>query len=205
MKIEKIIERYMGEDTYVVSDGATKKTFVIDPGARLVGIMDYVKREKLNVEYIILTHGHGDHITNTVPLKEATGAKIVAHINEKDILMDKNKNLSATLPSNNVEFAADIYVKDGDTMKIGEIKVKFIHTQGRTPGGMCIKTGNHMFTGDTLCAGSMGRTDFYGGNPSLMNKSLKKLTKQEDNVAIYPGHGLGSTIKIEKMTNPFMR
>ena len=205
MIIQKIVERSMGENTYVVGDSSSKKCFVVDPGASIIDIMDYVRKMDLQVEYIVLTHGHGDHITSVLNLKEKTNAKIVAHELEKEILVDKKKNLSAQLPSNTVELDADVYVKDNDTLKIGDMKLKFIHTPGHTPGGMCIKVENHMFTGDTLFAGSIGRTDFYGGNYKQMEKSLKKLEKHDGDTTIYPGHGPSSTLKIEKMTNPFMR
>lgn len=205
MILQKIVENRMGENTYVVGDEKTKKCFVVDPGASFIDIMNYVKKENMTVEYIILTHGHGDHITSALKLKEQTNAKIVAHIEEQEILMDKRKNLSASLPSNTIEFDADMYVKDNDTLKVGDLKLKFIHTPGHTPGSMCIKVQNHMLTGDTLFAGSIGRTDFYGGDYKKMEKSLKKLVKYDDDTNIYPGHGPNSTLKVEKMTNPFMR
>ena len=127
MLLEKIVESRMGENTYVVGDENTKKCIVVDPGANVIDIMNLVKRNDLNIEYIILTHGHGDHITNVLTLKEATNAKVVAHEEEKEILQDKKKNLSASLPSNTVELDADIYVKDNDTLKVGDMKLKFIH------------------------------------------------------------------------------
>lgn len=206
MILQKIVENRMGENTYVVGDENTKKCFVVDPGASFIDIMNYVKKMNFIIEYIVLTHGHGDHITNVLKIKENTNAKIVAHEAEKEIVMDKKKNLSASLPSNTVEFDADMYVKDNDTLKVGDLKLKFLHTPGHTPGGMCIKVDNkHMLTGDTLFAGSIGRTDFYGGDYGKMEKSLKRLKKQDDDIIIYPGHGPSSTLKIEKMTNPFMR
>ena len=205
MILEKIVESGMGENTYIVGDNNTKKCIVVDPGARFIDIMNFVKKSDLSIEYIVLTHGHGDHITNVLALKEATGAKIVAHEDEREILNDKRKNLSASLPSNTVELDADIYVKDNDILKVGDMKLKFIHTPGHTPGSMCIKIGNHMLTGDTLFAGSIGRTDFYGGDYKKMEKSLKKLGKHDDDITIYPGHGPSSKLKTEKMTNPFMR
>ena len=205
MILEKIVESRMGENTYVVGDESTKKCIVVDPGANFIDIMNFVKRKNLSIEYIVLTHGHGDHITNVLKLKEATNAQVVAHQDEREILLDKKKNLSASLPSNTVELDADIYVKDNDTLKVGDMKLKFIHTPGHTPGSMCIKIDKHMLTGDTLFAGSIGRTDFYGGDFKKMEKSLKILKNQDDDIAIYPGHGPNSNIKIEKMTNPFMR
>ena len=205
MILEKIVESRMGENTYVVGDEKSKKCIVVDPGANFVDIMNVVKRNNLEIEYVVLTHGHGDHITNVLKIKEATNAKIVAHEEEQEILLDKRKNLSVSLPSATVELDADIYVKDNDTLKVGDMKMKFIHTPGHTPGSMCIKIDKHMLTGDTLFAGSMGRTDFYGGDYKKMEKSLKRLKNQDDNITIYPGHGPNTTLKTEKMTNPFMR
>lgn len=205
MIVQKIVENHMGENTYVVGDENTKKCFVVDPGASLSDIMSYVNKMNFIVEYIVLTHGHGDHIASVLNLKDKTNAKVVAHELEKELLLDKKKNLSAQLPSNTVELDADIYVKDNDILKIGDMKLKFIHTPGHTPGSMCIKVDNHMLTGDTLFAGSIGRTDFYGGDYKKMEKSLKRLEKHDENITIYPGHGPNSTLKIEKMTNPFMR
>lgn len=205
MILEKIVESRMGENTYVVGDEKSKKCIVVDPGANFVDIMNVVKRNNLEVEYVVLTHGHGDHITNVLKIKEATNAKIVAHEEEQEILLDKRKNLSVSLPSATVELDADIYVKDNDTLKVGDMKMKFIHTPGHTPGSMCIKIDKHMLTGDTLFAGSMGRTDFYGGDARKMDKSLKRLKNQDDDIIIYPGHGPNSKLKTEKMTNPFMR
>ena len=205
MILEKIVESRMGENTYVVGDESTKKCIVVDPGANFIDIMNFVKRKNLSIEYIVLTHGHGDHITNVLKLKEATNAQVVAHQDEREILLDKKKNLSASLPSNTVELDADIYVKDNDTLKVGDMKLKFIHTPGHTPGSMCIKIDKHMLTGDTLFAGSIGRTDFYGGDYKQIMKSLRKLAKYDDNAVVYPGHGPTSTIGVEKRMNPYMQ
>ena len=205
MILEKIVESCMGENTYVVGDEKTKKCIVIDPGANFVDIMSVVKKNNLNVEYVVLTHGHGDHITNVLKIKESTNAKIVAHVNEEEVLIDRNKNLSAQLPGPLVEFDADEYVQEGDIIELGSLKLKVIHTPGHTKGGMCIKVGEHIFTGDTLFAGSIGRTDFYGGDYKQIMKSLRKLAKYDDNAVIYPGHGPTSTIGVEKRMNPYMQ
>ena len=102
------------------------------------------------------------------------------------------------------EFEADEYVNEGDSVNLGDLKLKFIHTPGHTKGGMCIKVGNHMFTGDTLFAGSMGRTDLYSGDNKQMQKSLSRLKNYEDDIIVYPGHGPNTTMGIEKATNPYM-
>ena len=204
MIIETIEDRFMGENTYLLGDEKSSKCAIIDPGATLSDILSRVKKRNLTVEYIILTHGHADHIGTVKKLKEETNAKIVAHENERELLIDRKKNLSVRFPCGPQEFEADVYVKDKDKLAIGDLKVTFMHTPGHTPGGMCIKVGNHMFTGDTLFAGSIGRTDFYGGDFKQMNKSLNKLANQDDNIIIYPGHGPTSTIGKEKYMKPYM-
>ena len=213
MIIEKVVDRFMDENTYILGDEKTKKCAVIDPGGSIIDIFNIIKQHGLTVEYIILTHGHGDHIcrvpeihiTNVLKIKESTNAKIVAHVNEEEVLIDRNKNLSAQLPGPLVEFDADEYVQEGDIIELGSLKLKVIHTPGHTKGGMCIKVGEHIFTGDTLFAGSIGRTDFYGGDYKQMMKSLRKLAKYDDNAVIYPGHGPTSTIGVEKRMNPYMQ
>lgn len=205
MIIERVEERYMGENTYILGDRITKKCAIIDPGARVDQILRVVKAYDLNVEYIILTHGHGDHISHAPEIKKETNAKIIAHVKEQEVLLDRNKNLSSQLPGPLVELDADIYVDEGDIVELGSLKLKIIHTPGHTKGGMCIKVGENIFTGDTLFASGIGRTDFYGGDYKQIMKSLKKLAKYDDNAVIYPGHGPESTIGVEKRMNPYMQ
>ncbi len=205
MKMEKFVDDYCGVNSYVVSDDDTKKCMVVDPGGSLENISNYIKKNDLVLEYIVLTHGHGDHIGYVMEIKNKTGAKVVANKNEKEMLNDKDKNLSSRMKCGAQEFDADIYVDDKDTLKLGNLSMRFIHTPGHTQGGMCIRFGDDMITGDTLFAGSIGRTDLFGGDFKAMEKSLKKLCKFEDNVRVYPGHGPASTLGIEKQSNPYLR
>ena len=98
MIIEKVVDRFMDENTYILGDEKTKKCAVIDPGGSIIDIFNIIKQHGLTVEYIILTHGHGDHICRVPEIKSKTNAKIVAHVNEEEVLIDRNKNLSAQLP-----------------------------------------------------------------------------------------------------------
>ena len=204
MKIEKIVEPNFGENIYVLVDEDSKKCAIVDPGGVESKVLNYIKNNKLEVEYIILTHAHGDHIGSVNSIKSKTNAKVVAHKDERELLLDKKKNLSHMMHCGAQELDADIYVNDKDKLELGTLKLTFLHTPGHTKGCMCIRVGNEMFTGDTLFAGSIGRTDLYSGDYKQIEKSLKKLSKYEDNVVIYPGHGPHSTLGVEKMTNPYM-
>ena len=204
MKIEKIVEPYFGENMYILIDEETKKCAVVDPGGASDKILNYIKRNSLELEYILLTHGHGDHIGAVNTIKSKTNAKVVAHNDEQELLNNNRKNLSYSMHCGPQELNADIYVHDKEKLELGNLKLSFIHTPGHTKGCMCIRVNDDMFTGDTLFAGSIGRTDLYGGDYKQIEKSLRKLAKYEDKVKIHPGHGPSSTLGIEKMSNPYM-
>ena len=204
MKIEKIVEPYFGENMYILIDEETKKCAVVDPGGASDKILNYIKINSLELEYILLTHGHGDHIGAVNTIKSRTNAKVVAHNDEQELLNDNRKNLSYSMYCGPQELNADIYVHDKEKLELGNLKLSFIHTPGHTKGCMCIRVNDDMFTGDTLFAGSIGRTDLYGGDYKQIEKSLRKLAKYEDKVKIHPGHGPSSTLGIEKMSNPYM-
>lgn len=204
MILEKLVDPYFGVNTYIVGDENTKKCVVVDPGGDYKDVIKALEKNSMHLEYIILTHGHGDHIGGVKELRSKTGAKVIAHTDEAEMLMDRKKNLSSSMRCGAQEFEADMYVNDKDKLAVGDLKFSFIHTPGHTKGGMCIRVGEHMFTGDTLFAGSMGRTDLYGGDYKQIDKSLKKLAKFEDNVRVYPGHGPSTTLGREKTTNPYM-
>ena len=204
MKIEKIVEPYFGENMYILIDEETKKCAVVDPGGASDKILNYIRANALQLQYIILTHGHGDHIGAVNKIKSQTNVKVIAHNDEKELLNDNRKNLSYSMHCGPQELDADIYVHDKDKLELGNLKLSFIHTPGHTKGCMCIRVNDDMFTGDTLFAGSIGRTDLYGGDYKQIEKSLRKLAKYEDKVKIHPGHGPSSTLGIEKMSNPYM-
>ena len=203
MKIKKIEPISFGANTYIIYEENSKETAMVDPG----GMPDTLLAEAcgMNLKYIILTHAHFDHIGALEKVAEKTGAEVVIHELEAHALTDPRYNLStlAGVPEN--QRSADITVKEGDLIKLGETELKFIHTPGHTPGCMCIFVGdNDLITGDTLFYGSIGRTDFEGGSFAQMQKSLERLASLDDKITIYPGHGEESTIGFEKRSNPYM-
>ena len=202
--IKKIVEPNFGENMYIIHDEETKKCAVIDPGGAVDEIFNYIKENNLDFEYILLTHGHGDHIGAVNKIKEKNNVKVIAHKDEKILLNDNRKNLSYAMHCGVQELDADIYVTDNDNLKLGNLNINFIHTPGHTLGGMCIRVNDDLFTGDTLFKGEVGRTDLFGGDYNTLKKSLEKLSQLEDNVKIHPGHGFSSTIGTEKMANPYM-
>lgn len=205
MFLETIGRNKYGINSYIVADEALKKALVIDPGVNYDSIMYSLKENNFELQAILLTHGHCDHIADVPKLKSQTEVPVYAHVKENEILMRGELNYSKNFGLGLIEFSADQLIKDGQELDFGWIKFTVIHTPGHTKGGVCYLNGDTMFTGDTLFAGSMGRTDLYGGNDEHMKASLQKLSMMDENINVYPGHGPKSTIKIEKQTNPFLR
>ena len=153
----------------------------------------------MKITKIILTHYHYDHVQRINELIDKTNATAYFHENESDFLKNVIKNKSAKV----------IKLKGNETINIGQIKIKIIHTPGHTPGSICLLIGNKLITGDTLFVGAIGRTDLPGGDALKLFESLKTLKKLEDNVEIYPGHDYGETtsssIGDEKKNNPYFK
>ena len=158
------------------------------------------------MDCIINTHGHADHILGNVRVKQATNAPILIHKDDADMLPSAQKNLSAWIGAGVSCGEGDRLIKDGDKIVIGDFEFKVIHTPGHTPGGICLLTEGVLFSGDTLFAESVGRSDFPGGSHHKLITSIKeKLMVLDDDVKVLPGHGPGSTIGWERKMNPFIQ
>ncbi|HRT71471.1 MAG TPA: MBL fold metallo-hydrolase, partial [Syntrophales bacterium] len=161
------------------------------------------------VKYIVNTHGHVDHISGNQEMKKKTGALIVVHEADADMLVSTPAmvlRMFGAKPSP----PADITVSDGDTIAVGSVVLEVLHTPGHTPGGICLYTDGYVFTGDTLFVGAVGRTDLPGGSWTVMYRSIKeKILTLPDDTIVLPGHNYGSsptsTVGREKRTNPFLR
>lgn len=205
MKIEKIGRNKFAVNSYIVFDEKTKEAVVIDPAINFSQIDQFIKENELNLLAILLTHGHIDHIAETQLLKEKYSVNVYVHTKDNEMLMRPELSLAKEFGYKDLNFAADVLVKDGEVLSIGSFVFQIIHTPGHTKGGICLLIEDQMFTGDTLFNGSMGRTDLYGGNDEHMRASLYKLTQFDGKISVHPGHGASSTIEHERNNNPFMR
>jgi hydroxyacylglutathione hydrolase len=172
--------------SYVIADDSTKEAAIVDPSFNAEAIVQVVKGQGLNAEYVINTHNHADHTAGNEALKQKFHAKIVAY---KESSVKK-----------------DVSVEDGDILRLGRVPIRVIHTPGHTSDSVCLLVDGKLLTGDTLFVGECGRTDLPDGSPADMYHSLfDKLMKLDDDVEVYPGHDYGSspksTIGKEKRTN----
>ncbi len=193
-------------NTYIVTDEETGETAVIDPSLSEDALIEKIKDK--NVKYILITHGHFDHIAGVNFVKERTEAKIVAHKDEEDMLIDSEKNeYRGYYGYDMCPVNADIFVEDGSELTLGNAKITVLHTPGHTKGGVCyiFPDDRIIFSGDTLFRLTAGRTDLYGGNARQALTSLAKIGELEGDYKVYPGHDDATTLEFERKYNRYMR
>jgi len=188
LSIQKVHVGEKDTNCYVVSCAETKEAVVIDPGDGAPKILGQLSG--LTVRWICCTHGHPGHTGAKERVKAATQAVTAMHLSDATAMLK----------------SADRYLVAGDTLPFGDFALEVLPTPGHTPGGLSFKVGNHVFTGDTLLAGKIGRVDLPGSSPQQMLFSLHgQLLTLPDNTIVYPGHGPNSTIGAERLSNPYLR
>ena len=208
MIIQQLIVGSMAVCCYLVACEETKIAAVIDPGGNEDKILAAAKAKGLTIEYIINTHGHADHDCGNGVIKAATGAKIIVHAKDAEFFARPDIKGYFSVLGLPASPPPDQTVSDGDIITVGKVKLTVIHTPGHTPGGMCLYAAPHLFSGDTLFVGGVGRTDFPGGDTDTLMASIRqKLMTLPPATTVWPGHGYGgnsSSIAKEAKSNPYL-
>ncbi len=206
MILTRLVVGPLQVNCFILADDKTKEAVVIDPGDDAVDILKIIREKSLLVKYIVNTHAHFDHVGANGAVKEATGAQLLMHEAEAPVLAsiaNQSKSFgmrAVTSPS------PDRLLKHGDVINAGEVSLRVLHTPGHTPGGISLfEEEGLVFTGDALFAGSIGRTDFPGGDLLTLLRSIKtQLMTLPDDTKVFSGHGPASTIGDERQENPFL-
>ncbi len=210
MMILCFVVGFLATNCYIIACETNSEAIIVDAGLEqsdINPILREISKRELKVKYIVNTHGHSDHISGNSLLKKVTGAEILIHQYDIPMLADPEENLSHILGFDVISPPADRILHDGDRIKIGRLEFQVIHTPGHTNGSISLYSKNEqaLFTGDTLFAGSIGRTDLPNSSFEDIIMSLRdKLMKLPDETIVYPGHGKQTTIGKEKQENPFL-
>jgi hydroxyacylglutathione hydrolase len=198
MIIETFTVGMLATNCYVVNSEKTKETLIIDPGlessSEAQQILNYIAKGNLKVKLILNTHGHDDHISGDIIFQKKYNVPIYIHKYDAPSIEELE----------NGEFPVPVLLEESSQIKFGDEVLTVMHTPGHTSGSICLLGEKLVFTGDTLFAGGIGRTDFPGGSMNEMRHSLEKLVRLSDYFLIYPGHGHSSIIGEEKRSNPFL-
>ena len=180
---------------YIIYAEGSASCCVLDPGGEAKKVLEFMSLRNLTLDAILLTHGHFDHVGAVKELHEATGCKV--YLCPEDLTMPAKWTAGEL-------FYTDTY-GEGDELDFAGLHIKVLHTPGHTPGSVCLMVENSIFCGDTLFAGSCGRTDLPGGDGDVILSSLRRLAELEEDYDLYPGHSASTKLAREKQYNPFIK
>lgn len=191
---------------YLLGCPATRQAAVIDPGGDVPRILDKLAEHDLSPAMVINTHGHFDHIGGNRQLVKDCGVPLLIHRADVPLLATAAEHAAFFGLTTELSPVPDRELEHGDSIVLGELELQVIHTPGHSPGGICLRNDGHLWVGDTLFAGSVGRTDLPGGDHQLLLQMIReRLLGLPETTRIYPGHGPQSTIGAEKRRNPFLQ
>ncbi len=202
-EFDRILLGPLQTNCYLVVCPDSRAAIVIDPADQADKILKAAQKKTAHIEQILLTHMHPDHLGALPALREATGAKVLGHRLDVDLLNSSARFFgirTEQIPS----LIPDILLDGGETITVGHLTGTIIHTPGHTPGSVCLQMGHNLFTGDTLFCQGIGRVDLPGGNLDNIVASIQKLFELPDETAVYPGHGPSTTNGAEKRDNPYV-
>jgi glyoxylase-like metal-dependent hydrolase (beta-lactamase superfamily II) len=208
MIVHQITVGSMAVCCYVAVCEETRKCCVIDPGGDEERILSLCDRQGLEIEAIVCTHGHPDHVCGNARIKKATGVPIIMHEADAEFFARPDVVSYFSMLGLPASPPVDRTVTDGECIDIGRTSLEVIHTPGHTPGGICLYAAPHLFTGDSLFVGGVGRTDFPGGDTGQLLAAIReKILTLPARTIVWPGHGYGgeqSTVAQEAVANPFL-
>ncbi|MFH1010182.1 MAG: MBL fold metallo-hydrolase [bacterium] len=206
LKIQSWTVGFVETNTYLVWCSETREAALVDPGGETVRILNFAKKNELAIRYIINTHGHADHIAENGLAKERTGAPLLIHEADRQMLLNPELNFSLAFGLPVVSPDADRFLREGDSIVLGKLSLSILHTPGHSPGSICLLHDKLVIAGDTLFCRSIGRTDLPGGSMQELEESIqKKLYTLPADTIVYTGHGPTTTIGEERRENPFVR
>lgn len=210
ISVDQILVGRFGIFCYLITETASAEAMLVDPGAEPEKIMGRIRERGVRLRWIVCTHAHPDHVGAVARIRSKTGALVAIHRREAGTLGKLTHRVMVRLMGGVPVPKPDLLVEDGDELEIGSCTVKVLHTPGHTPGGICLLAQGHLFSGDTLFVGSVGRTDLPGSSWGELSASLRdKILCLPGSTRLWPGHHYGAQttnlLEVERQENPFLR